>query len=107
MKEIAARGRTQTGLVSATPSTDGSFVCRGGALRAGDQRVDFLICRADRGAREEADGNSVVGPCPHGNARSATSTAHREHHDPQVPNCHRVIVVPRAPFFHGRSLAPG
>ena len=62
MKEIAARGRTQTGVVSATPSTDGSFVCRGGALRAGDQRVDFLISRADRGAVKEAHGNSVVGP---------------------------------------------
>ena len=53
MKEIAARGRTQTGVVSATPSTDGSFSSRGGALPAGDQRVDFLVSRVDRDARGE------------------------------------------------------
>ena len=34
----------------------------------------------------------------------------REHHDPQVPDCHRVIVVFEAPFFtadHSRPAERG
>jgi hypothetical protein len=54
MKQIAAGVEPRPGAVSGTPSADGYSLSRGGALRAGDQRVDFLISRADRDAREEA-----------------------------------------------------
>ena len=61
LREGAPSGDSEGRAVSATPSTDGSFSSRGGALPAGDQRVDFLISRADRDERRH-HGNGV-GPC--------------------------------------------